>query len=288
VGVTAFPQSAHASIGPRLVAGAKLLRDPLAWLVILFGVVLILGPLIATHDPVDPDILNKLAPPSATHFFGTDSLGMDVFSRVLYATRADFAAAIAAVGLAVIVGLPLGIISGFVGGVVDDLINRIAEGIQALPQFLFGMAVLALIGTGLVNMIFVIAFFTVPGYLKLARSMVLGLRQSDFLLAARCAGATTPGIVFRHLLPNTVAPFFGLFAISCALTIQIIAGLSFLGLGVKVPQPEWGSMINQGAPYIITGQWWPAVFPICAIALAVVTLRGLGERLRRRYAQELM
>jgi peptide/nickel transport system permease protein len=263
-----------------------MLRDPLSWLVILFGVVILFGPMLAPFDPVSPDILNKLAPPSRSHFFGTDSYGMDVFSRVLYATRADFAAALAAVGLGVAVGLPVGLVSGFLGGFTDDLINRIAEGIQALPQFLFAMAVLALVGSGLVNMVLVIAFFTMPGYVKLVRSLVLGLRESDFILAARCAGATTPVIVFRHLLPNTIAPFFGQFSISCAFTIQTIAGLSFLGLGVKVPRPEWGSMINTGAPYIVTGQWWPAMFPILAIALAVLMLRQVGERMRRRYSRE--
>lgn len=268
-------------------ASLKLLTSPVAWLVLLFGIVIALAPLIATHDPTDPDILHKLAPPSAEHLFGTDSYGMDVFSRAVYATRADFAAALAAVGLGVLVGLPLGVTSGYVGGLFDDVVNRIVEAIQSLPQFLFAMAVLALIGTGLVNMVLVIAFFTFPGYMKLVRSMVLGLRQTDFVLAARSAGATTREIVLRHLLPNTVAPFFGQFSISCAFTIQTIAGLSFLGLGFKVPEPEWGSMINTGAPYIISGQWWPSVFPIAAIALAVIMLRELGERVRRRYSQEI-
>jgi peptide/nickel transport system permease protein len=148
------------------------------------------------------------------------------------------------------------------------------------------MAVLAVLGSSFVNMVLVIAFFTFPGYAKLIRSMVLSLARADFVLAARCSGATTPRIVRRHLIPNTIAPFFGQLSISCAFAIQVIAGLSFLGLGVEAPEPEWGSMINAGAPYMVSGQWWVATFPILAVAMAVIMLRGVGERLRRRYERE--
>lgn len=271
-------------------AGLRWVRraaDPLPWLILLFTVVVLLAPLLATHDPVKPDVSSKLQPPSREHYFGTDTHGMDVYSRVLYATRADFLAAFAAVLLGVAVGFPLGALSGYVGGLVDDVLNRLVEVIQAMPQFLFAMAVLTLIGSGVQNLILVLAFFVVPGYLKLVRSIVLGLRENDFVLAARCAGASTAEIVLRHLLPNTVAPFFGLFSISCAYAIQNVVGLSFLGLGVRVPQPEWGAMINQGAPYAVFGQWWPSVFPGLAIFLGVLMLRQLGERARQRYTEEV-
>lgn len=261
-------------------------RDPLAWLVLFFLLVIALAPVLATHDPVSPDIAERLSPPSSEHFFGTDRYGMDVYSRVIYATRVNFAASITSILLAVAVGLPLGILAGYVGRWVDDVLNRLVEVLQALPQFLFALAALAVVGPSVRNMIVVIGLLNVAGYLKLARTIIVSTRTSDYVSAARCAGLSDMQIMRRHLLPAIVAPFFGLFAITCAYAIQIIAGLSFLGLGVTVPQPEWGSMINIGAPYMVQGQWWMATFPGLAIFLAVLMLRMLTERLRRRFALE--
>lgn len=266
---------------------AKWLVDPLFWLILLFAVVLFFAPLLATHSPVEPNLKEKLQPPSAQHFFGTDSYGMDVYSRVLYATRIDFSAALIAVFLGVAVGVPLGSISGYVGGVLDDILSRLVEIMQAFPRLLFAMAVLALLGSTVTNLVLVIALFVAPAYLKLVRSIAVSFKNADFIQAARCAGASTLTIVFRHILRNAVSPFFGQFAISCAHAIQTIAGLSFLGLGVQVPQPEWGSMIQMGSPYIIFGMWWPSLFPGVAIFLAVLMMRLISGRIRTRYMREV-
>ena len=272
----------------RVVAATLLrwVRDPLAWLIVFFALVIVLAPVLATHDPVQPNVANRLQPPSGEYLFGTDRNGMDVFSRVIYATRVNFAASVSSVALAVVIGLPIGLLAGYIGGLLDDLANRFVEIMTALPQFLFALAALAVVGPSVRNMVIVIGLLNVSGYLKLARTIIVGSRNSDYVLAARCAGLSDLKIMRRHLLPNIIGPFFGLFAVTSAYAIQIIAGLSFLGLGVTVPQPEWGSMINIGAPYMVRGQWWMATFPGLAIFFAVLMLRMITERFRRHFSLE--
>ena len=262
----------------------KSLKDPLCYLILMFGIVAIFAPVLATHSPVEPNIRDKLEAPSLEHFFGTDTYGMDIYSRTLYATRTDFSTAMLAVLLGASLGVPLGIVSGYVGGSIDDVLNYLSEVIQSFPQILFAMGVLAVVGNNMVNLILVLAFFVIPGYQKIVRSIVLGLKNSEFVQAARCSGATPIAVIFRHLLPNAVIPLFGQFSIGCAYAIQTTAGLSFLGFGVKIPHPEWGSMITVGAPHIIFGHWWPAFFPGVAVFLAVLMLRQISERVRNTYA----
>ena len=262
----------------------KSLKDPLCYLILMFGIVAIFAPVLATHSPVEPNIRDKLEAPSLEHFFGTDTYGMDIYSRTLYATRTDFSTAMLAVLLGASLGVPLGIVSGYVGGSIDDVLNYLSEVIQSFPQILFAMGVLAVVGNNMVNLILVLAFFVIPGYQKIVRSIVLGLKNSEFVQAARCSGATPIAVIFRHLLPNAVIPLFGQFSIGCAYAIQTTAGLRFLGFGVKIPHPEWGSMITVGAPHIIFGHWWPAFFPGVAVFLAVLMLRQISERVRNTYA----
>jgi peptide/nickel transport system permease protein len=178
----------------------------------------------------------------------------------------------------------LGIIAGYLGGIVDDVLSRFVEIMQAFPLFLFAMAVFAAVGSNTQNLVFIIAFINIPIYLKLARSLVLPLRQSEFVMAARCAGNSEASIVLRHILPNTLGPIFSQFSINCAYAIQIIAGLSFIGLGVEVPHPEWGAMINVGANHIVFGKWWPSVFPGIAVFLAVFALTRIGDLIAQRYS----
>jgi peptide/nickel transport system permease protein len=259
---------------------------PVYLLLALFVGVAIFAPWLATHDPIKPEPANKLQPPSAEHWFGTDSFGLDVYSRVLYATRTDFSVALAAIALAVLVGVPLGAAAGYQGELVDDILTRLVEVIQAFPLFLFAMIIFAAAGSNTFNLITIIAFINVPIYLKLVRSVVLPLKSADFILAARCAGNSTPALILHHILPNALGPVFAQFSLSCAYAIQIVAGLSFIGLGVKVPHPEWGSMIQVGASHIVFGRWWPSVFPGLAVFLAVFTLNRLGHRIRDFYSSE--
>lgn len=240
----------------------------------------LLAPIVAPFDPVTPFPANKLQPPSPAHWFGTDPLGMDVFSRVIYATRIDLTVAVGSVLLGILVGAPLGAFSGYVRGWVDETLMRFTEIMQAFPQVLFAMAIFAAVGSSLRNLVLILAFFNVPVYLRMVRSSALPLRESEFVLAARCAGHSTFSLVMRHILPNTLVPVFSQFSLSIAYAIQMIAGLSFIGLGVHIPQAEWGSMISLGAGYVIFGKWWPAFFPGLAAFLASYALNGLGRRLK--------
>ncbi len=262
-----------------------LLSPPMVVLVVLVLAGLF-APLIAPYDPVTPNPAEKLRPPSAEHLFGTDSYGMDVFSRVLYATRTDLSVALISVLLGVLVGMPLGALAGYVRGPVDGVLMRFTEILQAFPQILFAMAVFAALGNNLVILVLILAFLNVPVYLKMVRSVTLPLKESDFVLAARCAGHSDLSLVGRHVMPNTLVPVFSQFSLSCAFAIQMVAGLSFIGLGVRVPNPEWGSMISVGANFIVFGIWWPAVFPGLACFLCAYSLNRLGNRLRRSVLRE--
>jgi peptide/nickel transport system permease protein len=247
----------------------------------LFVIVAILAPILAPYGPVEMSDA-RLEPPSAQHWFGTDQYGMDIYSRILYGARIDLSVALISAALAVIIGVPLGALAGYSGGGVDDVLQRVVESVQSFPTLLLGMAILAALGSSLVNLVLVIAFVNIPVYIKLTRSVVLPMRESDFVHAARCAGNSTASIIRRHILPNASGVVFAQFPVNCAWAIQILAGLSFIGLGVRVPAPEWGAMIKVGADYIVFGQWWVSVFPGLTVFLAVLTLNRLGERLRSR------
>jgi peptide/nickel transport system permease protein len=255
------------------------------WLVLgIFAAVAILAPFLAPYDPVRSDLPNQLLPPSLSHWFGTDIYGMDIYSRVLWATRTDFSIALIGVLLAVIVGVPLGALSGYLGGLSDDVLSRISEMIQAIPLFLFALMVFAALGNSSRVLVGVVALVNAPIFLKLTRSVVLPLRSADYVAAARCAGLRPIAIVAKHILPNALAPVSSQFSISCAYAIQITAGLSFLGFGVPIPYPEWGSMIQEGASRIIYGEWWISVFPGLAVLIAVLAFGGVGRQLHRLYA----
>jgi peptide/nickel transport system permease protein len=276
----------NAGPGARVRRAARWLLSPPVLILILLALGGILAPWIAPYDPVTPSPADKLLPPSALHWFGTDSYGMDILSRILYATRTDLSVAVLSVLLGVLVGAPLGALAGFVRGPVDGVLMRVTEVMQAFPQILFAMAVFAALGNNLLNLVFVLAFLNVPVYLKMVRSVTLPLQDADFVLAARCAGHSDLSLVVRHILPNALVPVFSQFSLSCAFAVQMVAGLSFIGLGVRVPNPEWGSMISLGASWIIFGVWWPAVFPGLATLLAALSLNELGQRLRRSMLHE--
>lgn len=256
------------------------LSSPIYMIATLFVLVALCAPLVAPYDPVEVDRGARVQPPSAQHWFGTDQNGMDIFSRLLYGARIDLGVALSAALSAVFIGVPIGALAGYLGGWFDDIFLRLTESVQAFPTLLLGMAVLAALGSSLINLVLVIAFVNIPVYIKLTRSAVLPLRDSDYVHAARCAGNSTMAIIRRHILPNVYGVILAQFSINCAWAIQILAALSFIGLGVRVPEPEWGAMIKVGADYIVFGQWWVSVFPGLTIFAAVLTLNGLGEKIR--------
>jgi peptide/nickel transport system permease protein len=205
---------------------------------------------------------------------------MDIFARTIFAIRTDFTLALSSVLIGIGVGVPIGAISGYYGGLLDNVLTRITEVFQGFPQILFGMAVLAAMGNTLTNVVLIIAFYNVPVYSKMVRSVVLPLREVDFVQAAKVAGNRPVSIVFRHIIPNALVPVFSQLPLSCAYAVQMIAGLSFIGLGVEIPKPEWGSMIQIGANYVIFGKWWPSIFPGLALFCSVWVLNNISDLLK--------
>jgi len=249
----------------------------------LLGVFILLGvlaPILPLEDPEKPHPLNTLQEPSMEHWFGTDRDGMDIFSRTIFAIRTDFALALSSVVIGVVIGVPLGALSGYYGGWLDNVITRLTEVFQGFPQILFGMAVLAAAGNTLTNVVLIIAFYNIPVYSKMVRSEVVPLREADFVYAARVAGNRPNAIVFRHIIPNALVPVFSQLPLSAAYAVQMIAGLSFIGLGVEIPTPEWGSMIQLGANYVVFGIWWPSIFPGLALFFSVWVLNNISDLLK--------
>ncbi|MBO68045.1 MAG: peptide ABC transporter permease [Acidiferrobacteraceae bacterium] len=253
------------------------LRRPPVLVLVFMLLIAIFGPLFAPYDPLEPQPMNTLAAPSWAHWFGTDDYGFDIFSRVIYAARIDFSLALLGVLIGGGIGSLLGAFAAYRGGFIDWVLLRFVEIVQSFPVLLFALALFAAIGGGSRNMVLAIAIVNIPMYLRIIRSTLLPLRTAEFIDAARCAGLSGPGIVIKHFIPNAKGQIFSLFVLTCAYAIQIIAGLSFIGLGVEPPHPEWGSMINSGAGYIMLGVWWPSIFPGLAIVLSVYAVNGLSR-----------
>lgn len=251
---------------------------------LIVGVMLLLvlvAPLVATHDPRQANPKDFLQAPSRDHWFGTDASGLDIYSRVLYAPRIDMVIAVAGVALSVLIGCPLGVFVGYYpSGFLSGLIMRVMDFLQSLPIFIMAMALVAALGQDITNVIYVLTVFNVPVFVRLMRSEALSLREIEYIEAARCAGNSDRRIVFRHLLPNALAPALIQVSVSIGAAILLTAGLSFIGAGVRVPTPEWGLMIAQGAQNMITGQWWIAFFPGIAMSVAVLGFALLGDALR--------
>ena len=260
-----------------LLMKISLLKKPpvLVFLIMIF--IVIFGPWLAPYDPLEPKPMNTLAPPSFDHWFGTDNYGFDVFSRVLCAARIDFSLALIGVIIGGGIGSLLGATAAYKGGIIDFILLRFVEVVQSFPVLLFALALFAAIGGGSRNMVLAIAIVNIPMYLRIVRSSLLPLRTAEFIDAARCAGLKGISIIVKHFIPNAKGQIFSLFVLSCAYAIQIIAGLSFIGLGVEPPHPEWGSMINSGAGYIMMGVWWPSIFPGLAIVFSVYAINGLSR-----------
>jgi peptide/nickel transport system permease protein len=238
-----------------------------------------LAPWLSHYNPVEAQLSDALEPPSLNHWFGTDRSGMDVFTRVLWAPRIDLTIAISAVILSVGLGVPAGLVAGYKRGLVASILSRLSDVIQAFPVFVLAMAFMAVTGANVRNVMWVLGLISIPVYLKLVRSEVLSLREREFVEAARSIGTSTTGILFRELLPNSTSPCVVQLSVNIGWNILLTAGLSFIGAGVPVPAPEWGVMIAIGAEDMVTGQWWPSVFPGLAMGLTVLGFALAGEYL---------
>ena len=248
----------------------------------LLGVLIfcaLFGAALVPHDPL-ASVGDILQPPSRVHWFGTDQLGRDVFSRVIVATRLDLAISFGAVALSFVAGSVLGCVAGYWGGWFDAVISRGLDMIMAFPLFVLAMGIVAALGNTVENVIYATAIINTPFYARVVRAEVNIRRNAGFVQAAKLAGNSDLRVLALHLFPNALPPLMVQVSLNLGWAVLNAAGLSFIGLGVRPPTPEWGIMVAEGANYIISGEWWLALFPGLWLMLAVFTFNLLGDGLR--------
>lgn len=250
-------------------------------LVILLGytVLAVFAPWISPHDPVQQSLIQSLETPSREFWFGTDHLGRDVFTRIIYGTRISMLIGVAAVTFGMVIGIPLGVVSGYYGGWVDMIVQRIADIMFSFPSILLALALVAVLGVGVRNVIVAVGVAMIPIFIRLVRGQVLGVREEIYVEAARAIGGGDLRILAKHVLANSWAPIIVQATISLGITILVAAGLGFLGLGVQAPTPEWGSMLGEGRRYIYSHPHM-TTYPGLAIFLAVLAFNLMGDGLR--------
>jgi peptide/nickel transport system permease protein len=249
-------------------------------LFVLIVIAAAFGPYLVPYDPLASDTVAALQPPSARHWFGTDQLGRDVFSRVIVATRLDFFIAIASVALVFLMGGLAGVAAGFFGGWTDRIVGRAADTIMAFPLFVLAMGIVAALGNTVQNIILATAIVNFPLYARVARAEANVRREAGFVEAARLSGNSELRILWFHVLPNVFPILVVQMSLTMGYAILNAAGLSFIGLGVRPPTAEWGIMVAEGATFIISGEWWIALFPGAALMVAVFCFNLLGDGLR--------
>ena len=276
--------------GLRLVARAPILANPLnvaaIALIATFALCAAFAPLIAPYDPLAQELGSRLRPPSPEHWLGTDSLGRDIASRILYGARISLIIGVVVVASAGVFGTIVGLVAGYAGGLVDEALMRLTEVFLAFPALILAMAIAGALGPSLTNAIIAIAAVTWAVYARLTRGQILSLRRREFVEAARAMGASSVRILWRHLLPNVLAPLMIQASFDLGSAIIAAAGLSFIGFGAQPPTPEWGVMISEGRNYIST-QPWLSLFPGLAILLAVGSFNLLGDGLRDAFDPRL-
>jgi peptide/nickel transport system permease protein len=246
----------------------------------LLALLAIFGPFITPYDPVASDVASALKGPSAAHWAGTDQLGRDVFSRLIAATRVDLAIAVCAVFLSFVAGAAIGALCGYHGGLLDRVIGRLVDVFMAFPLFVLAMALVAALGNRIENIVIATALINLPFYIRFARAEVNIRRNAGWVEAARASGDSHMRVVLTALIPNILPAMAVQISLNLGWAILNAAGLSFIGLGVKPPTPEWGIMVAEGARFISTGKWWLVAFPGLALMLSVVCFNLLGDGLR--------
>ena len=255
---------------PMVVAGIVIL--------IVWTVAGLLASRIAPADPLQQDVMRRLEEPSDAHYFGTDELGRDILSRVLYGTRITIPAGLVVIAVGCTLGLFMGAIAGFVGGVWDEIIMRLSELFMAFPTIILALAVTAALGPDLKNAVIALVIVWWPSYARLIRGLVMEMKTREFVEGARSIGASSPYILFRTVLPNCISSAIVLATLDIGNAILSIAGLSFLGLGPDPTSPEWGRMVSIGIDFF--DQWWMWLFPGLAIATVVLAFNFIGDGLR--------
>ena len=248
-------------------------------ILLVIALIALLSPGIATHDPLSVAVAERLLPPSEAHLFGTDQLGRDVFSRVIYGTRISVKVGLISISISLIIGTLLGIIAGYFGRWVDNAIMGLTDVMLAFPGLLLAIAIVGILGPGLNNVMIAVGIGGIPDYIRVSRSQTLTIKTQDFIDAAVVIGASRRRILLLHILPNIMAPIIIMMAMGFAGAILACAGLSFIGLGAQPPLPEWGAMLSMGRSYIREA-WWLATFPGIAITITVLAINILGDGLR--------
>ena len=268
---------------PLQIALSQLLRNRIALgsmgVLLFFIVIAVFAPQVAPYDPLLASSLDALLAPSSAHLMGTDLLGRDVLSRVIYGARISMVIGFVSVGISASIGVFLGMISGYFGGILDSLIMRFVDMLMAFPGLLLAMTIVALLGPGIGNVMVAVGIGSISSYARLVRGCVLSSKEEVYVEAALCVGAKHGRIIFRHILPNIFAPVLVLASMSYGWALLSAAGLSFLGLGAQPPAPEWGAMLNDGRALLWDASW-TAVFPGLAILTVVLAANLLGDAIR--------
>ncbi len=264
----------------RYILGENLVTAFAFGLLVLIIFAAVFGPWVVPYDPLASDTAQALKPPSAAHWFGTDQLGRDILSRVVVATRLDFFIAAASVILVFLMGGIAGVAAGYFGGWTDRIVGRIADTIMAFPLFVLAMGIVAALGNTVQNIIIATAIVNFPLYVRVARAEANVRRDAGFVQAARLSGNGEYRILLGHILPNIMPIMIVQMSLTMGYAILNAAGLSFIGLGVRPPTPEWGIMVAEGATFMVSGEWWIAFFPGLALMIAVFCFNLLGDGLR--------
>ncbi|WP_289142689.1 ABC transporter permease subunit [uncultured Brevibacillus sp.] len=269
--------------GTTLIFWSRFRRNPLTLvggvIFLLFVLIALLAPILSTYDPELVQMSQSLKAPSTDHWFGTDEVGRDLFSRVVYGTRLSLGMGISIILISGLIGILLGAVAGYRGGTFGQIIMRMMDIILAFPTLILAMALSAALGPSLLNAILAIVIVKIPAYVRLARSETLVVKEKLFVKAARTFGLSDSWIIIRHIIPNIITPVIIQMTLDLGDAILLVATLGFLGLGVQPPTPEWGSIINTGWKYFLD-QWWYPTFPGIAIFLVTISFNILGDGLR--------
>lgn len=239
----------------------------------------VFAPLICFHDPLEPDMRNVLAPPSFTHPLGTDTMGRDVFSRLVYGSRVSILVGFVSVGIATIIGVAIGSISGYYGGLVDEVLMRLVDVMMCFPTFFLILAIISLLEPSILNIMAVIGLTSWMGVARLVRAEVMSIKSKEYVMSAKALGLPKHTIIVRHILPNALAPVYVVATLGVGGAILTESALSFLGIGVQPPTPSWGNILMQAKDNIEIA-WWLSLFPGLAIFITVFGFNLLGEGLR--------
>ena len=242
--------------------------------------------IFATHDPIEQNPIESLAPPSAAHWFGADNFGRDIYSRIIYGTRVSLGIGLAGVIFSLIVGGTLGAAAAFYSGKADNLIMRIMDILQSIPSVLLAISIAAALGKGIFNLILAMGISNVPLFARVVRAAVLTVKDKEYVEAGKCIGAVDSRLIFRHMIPNAMGPIMVQATFGVASSILMIAGLSYIGLGISPPTPEWGSMLSDAKQYMQLC-WHIMVFPGIALIVSSFSLNVLGDGLRDAFDPKL-